>query len=310
MRARALPLALALLIAAAPVVASAGARSKPENGPSVVDDVGRRVTLEAPAERIISLAPHLTELLYAAGAGERLVAAVSYSDYPPAARELPRVGSYDHLNIEAILWYQPDLVVAWKSGNPERQLQRLLDLGLTVYISEPRSLQAIADTLVRLGTLAGTRKQALAAANAFRERLAQLRARYADRPTVSVFYQIWNRPLQTLNGEHVISDVIRGCGGRNIFAELPAIAPRVSVEAVLKRDPEVIVASGMGRSRPNWLGMWRAWPELTAVARDNLFFVPPDIIQRHTPRILDGMARLCRQLQRARDKRPAKGSGM
>lgn len=282
--------AAALAVAAAPAVA----------GPSVVDDTGRRVTLAEPARRIVSLAPHLTELLYAAGAGGRLVAAVSFSDHPEAARSLPRVGRYDSLNVEAILAHEPDLVVAWRSGNPGSQLARLRALGLPLYVNEPRRLDEIARSLERLGTLAGTGAAAGAAARAFRERLADLRARFAGRPALDVFYQIWDEPLMTVNGEHVITDVIRGCGGRNVFADLPALAPRVSVEAVLERDPGVIVASGMGDARPEWLDMWRPWRELDAVRRDNLFFVPPDLLQRHTPRILDGMARVCAQLERAR----------
>lgn len=274
-------------------------------GPSVVDDSGRRVTLAEPARRIVSLAPHLTEVLYAAGAGERLVAAVSYSDHPEAAQALPRVGSYDNLNVEAILAHEPDLVVGWKSGNPGRQLARLRELGLALYVNESRRLEQIARSLERLGTLAGTGDAADEAARAFRERLAALRARHADRPPLDVFYQIWNDPLMTVNDDHVIADVIRGCGGRNVFADLPALAPRVSVEAVLERDPEVIVASGMGDARPEWLDAWRHWPGLDAVRRGNLFFVPPDILQRHTPRILDGMARMCEQLERVRRARDA-----
>lgn len=284
------------LVAAALAVATAPALA----GPSVVDDTGRRVTLAEPARRIVSLAPHVTELLYAAGAGERLVAAVGYSGYPEAAQSLPRVGSYDNLNIEAILAHEPDLVVAWQSGNPGGQLAKLREMGVTLYMNEPRRLEVIADSIVRLGTLAGTETAAREAAHAFRERLAALRARYADRPALEVFYQIWDDPLMTVNDDHVIADVIRGCGGQNVFADLPALAPRVSVEAVLARDPEVIIASGTGDERPEWLDMWRPWTELEAVRRDNLFFVPPDILQRHTPRILDGMARMCVHLERAR----------
>lgn len=270
---------------------------------TVTDGTGRQVTLDQPARRIVSLAPHVTETLYAAGAGEHLVAAVNYSDYPAAARELPRVGSYDNLNIESILAHDPDLVVAWKSGNPNNQVQRLHELGLTVYVTEPRRLEAIADTLERFGTLAGTEDEANAAAQRFRQRLDRLRARYSGRAPLEVFYQVWDDPLQTVNGEHVISDVIRSCGGRNVFSELPAIAPHVSVESVLERDPEVIVASGMGNARPDWLDMWRKWPELAAVENDHLFFVPPDLLQRHSPRILEGMQRMCEHLEQARSER-------
>lgn len=272
-------------------------------GPEVTDDTGRQIALDEPARRIVSLAPHITEALYAAGAGEHVIAAVNHSDYPAAAEELPRVGTYDQLSVEEILGHEPELVIAWESGNPRDQVQRLRELGLTVYVTEPRSLDAIANTLLRLGSLAGTDERARQAADEYRQRLSELRERYADRPALEVFYQVWDDPLMTVNGDHVIADVIRGCGGRNVFAQLPAIAPRVSLEAVLEREPEVIIASGMGDARPDWLDMWREWPELPAAARGHLFFVPPDIVQRHAPRILEGMAQVCAQLQEARDER-------
>lgn len=287
------PAGLAGLLVA---LAAAGAAA----GPSVTDDTGHAVRLERPAGRIVSLAPHVTELLFAAGAGERVVAAVNHSDYPPAARALPRVGGYSRLNVERILAFEPDLVVGWASGNPQGQLQRLRGLGPALYVTEPRSLEAIATNIARLGRLAGTAAAARAAADAFRARLERLRARYATRTRVDVFYEVWNDPLMTVNGDHVISDVIRGCGGRNVFAGLGALAPRVSVEAVLQRDPEAIVASGAGDEAPEWLARWKRWPALRAVTRGNLFLIPPSLLQRHTPRILDGMRRLCEQLERAR----------
>lgn len=267
---------------------------------TVTDDAGRSITLEHPAQRIVSLAPHVTEMLYAAGAGDRIVAAVSYSDYPEAAKELPRVGAYNRFDIERVLAHEPDLVIGWQSGNPEGSLEKLRRLGPPLYVTEPRSLEAIASNLERMGRLAGTPDRAGQAASGFRARYRRLRDRHADRPSIEVFYEIWNDPLMTINGEHLISDIIRGCGGRNAFADLPAIAPRISVESVLARDPAVIIASGMGDERPEWLEEWTQWPELEAVQRGNVYFIPPQLLQRHAPRVLDGMERMCELLEEAR----------
>lgn len=275
----------------------------PARGEIGVTDVsGAGIRLAAPARRIVSLSPHITELLFAAGAGDRLVGTVDYSDYPPAAKLLPRVGGHS-LDLEAIVALKPDLVLGWQSGNAAASVARLRSMGLTVHLSEPKRIEDVAGELERIGLLTGTGATANAAAKAFRERYAQLAARYSRRPSVAVFYQIWKQPLMTVNGKQIISDAIRLCGGRNVFAQLPILAPTVTVEAVIAANPEVIVASGMGESRPEWLDDWRRWTTLTAVARDNLYFVPPDLLQRHTPRILDGAEKLCIHLEAARGKR-------
>ena len=269
----------------------------------VKDDTGQVLHFKVPPQRIVSLAPHLTENLYAAGAGGKLVGAVSYSDWPEAAKKLPRVGSYDRVDLEAVLARKPDLVVAWYSGNVPAHLAKLKALGIPVYVSQPNHIDDVASEIERLGVLAGTDAAARQAAQDFRSRHAALKARYASKPPVRTFYQVWNQPLMTVNGEHIISDVIKLCGGENIFAALGKLAPAVTEEAVLAANPEAIVASGMGESRPEWLDAWKRWKQLTATARDNLFFVPPELLQRHTPRLLDGAERLCAHLETARNRR-------
>ena len=268
-----------------------------------IDDSGAAIRLERPAQRIVSLAPHITELLFAAGAGPRVVGVVAYSDFPPEAKSLPQVGGYTQVNLEAVAALRPDLVVAWRSGNRDAHLDRLRALGIPVFINEPRSLDDVARSLEKLGRLAGTDAVAAEAAQAFRTRHAGLAARYRDRPPVRTFYQVWNEPMVTINDEHLIADVIRLCGGRNVFGSLGTLAPKVGIEAVLAANPEAIVASGMGEARPEWLDQWRRWPDLAANANGHLFFVPPDLLQRHTPRILDGAARLCEQLESVRADR-------
>ena len=269
-------------------------------GPSVMDSTGRQVSLEKPAQRIVGLAPHIVENLFSAGAGEKVVGTVSYSDYPSAASKIQQVGSAYAWSLESVVALNPDLVVLWGSGNGMTALPQLQRLGLEVYVSEPRALGDIANSIRDLGVLAGTESVADANVRKFEKVIAQLRARYSQQQSLSVFYQIWNSPLQTVNGEHMISHIIELCGGRNIFASEQQLAPRISLESVLQADPQAIVASGMGESRPEWLDEWLRYSSLQAVAGDALIHVHPDIIQRPTLRIAGGAADLCRQLEAVR----------
>ncbi len=270
----------------------------------LIDDSGATVRLPAPARRIVSLAPNITELMFAAGGGSGLVGSVEFSDYPAAARQLPHIGSYARLDMETIVALKPDLIIAWQSGNPGAQIEQLRRLGLPVFLAEPKRIGDVARNLEQFGILSGSEAAGRAAATEFRSRVARLAGSYSGRPTVRVFYQIWDQPPITINGQQMISDVLHLCGGENIFASLPTLAPTVSVEAVLAADPEAIVASGADASRPAWLDAWKHWPRLTAAARDNLYYVDPDLMQRQTPRVLDGAAQVCAHLESARNKRP------
>lgn len=269
----------------------------------VKDDTGQEVRLKQPAQRIVSLAPHITEVLFAAGAGDRVVGTVSYSDYPQAAKSIALVGTYTQFDLEAIVALKPDLIIGWFSGNLPASIDKLRRLGLPVFLSQPDHIEDVARTLEQFGRLGGSEVVANMAAQRFRERHAQLKNRYANRPPVDVFYEVWNQPLMTVNGRQIISDILRLCGARNVFAELPTLAPQVTEESVLAANPEAIIASGMGEARPEWLEQWKHWPQLIAVARDNLFFVPPQLIQRHTPRMLDGAERVCADIETARTRR-------
>lgn len=268
-----------------------------------VDDTGHEVTLSAPAQRIISLAPHVTELLFTVGAGTRIVATVEFSDYPPAARAVPRIGGSGGIDMERIVALQPDLIVAWASGNPKRWIERLRGLGFPVYLTQPDKLEDVARNLEQLGRLTGTGTAAAAEIERFNVRHRGLRARYANRPTVRVFYQVLDPLLITVNGEHLISEVLRLCGGENVFAGLPVLAPAIGEEAVLQADPEAIVAGGTEDGWRTWREHWRRRPEVTAVRRDALYFIPADLLHRHTLRVLDGAQRLCAALEDARSKR-------
>ena len=267
----------------------------------VEDALGRKVVLEKPATRVVSLAPHITEVVFAAGAGEQLIGAVSYSDYPEAAKDIPRVGSYDTVSYETLVSLKPDLVLAWHEGNGDEVVARLESLGLNVYVSEPRKLEDVALSLQVVGKLTGKEDVAEAAAQVFLQQLSHLRETYSTQQEVSVYYQIWDEPLLTLNGDHLISDVVRLCGGRNVFADAIPLVSRISVESVIRADPQVIIASGMDKARPEWLDDWREWTAMTAVKNGQLYFVPPDVLQRHTPRLTEGAGLLCEALQKARE---------
>jgi len=282
------------------------AHADPDAAIAVRDDYGKLLRLAAPAQRIVSLAPHLTELLFAAGAGSQVVGASAYSDYPPAAKALPRVASAAGVDLEAVLALHPDLVVAWPQAATRRAIDRLEALGLPTYRSEPRTLEDVPRTIERFGTLTGRPSVAREAAQAFRARASQLERGHAARATVRVFYQVWDRPIVTVNGAHLISRIINLCGGTNVFARLPLIAPEIDREAVLVADPEVIIASGASGARPAWLDAWNDFPQLRAVADGQLYAMPPDLLQRHTPRVLDGAERLCLILDAARAQRNAR----
>jgi iron complex transport system substrate-binding protein len=284
---------LALLCALALIASGAAAAVE------AVDDSGRLVRLAQPAQRIVALAPHLTELLFAAGAGGAIVGADAYSDYPPAARSIPRIGDAHALDLERIVALEPDLVVAWTSGSPQRQLARLEALGLEVFRNEPRSLEAIASTIERLGALAGTSAIAQARAAAFRRNLARIRAEYAGETTLQVFYQVADRPLTTISTRHVIADALQVCGAVSVFASARRWLPRPSREAVLLAAPDAIVAAAIPGG-PDALAGWRQWTELHAVASRRLFTIDPNVLHRATPRILGGIERLCRQIDAAR----------
>ena len=266
---------------------------------TAVDGSGARIELAAPASRVISLAPHATELLFAAGAGDRVVGVLAPADWPPEAARLPRVGDASAVNLEGILALKPDLIVTWPYLAPA-QLERLRALGVPVYLSNPRTPMAIAEDIERLGVLTGQAASAAITAATFRAKLAAARGRAAGSATVRVFYEIWGRPLYTVGGEHLITAAIDMCGGENVFASLALPAPQVSVEAVLAAAPDAIVAGADGAVRPGWLDDWLAWRELPAVARGNLFVVDANLLHRPGPRFADGVEQICKALAAAR----------
>ncbi|MYM42093.1 cobalamin-binding protein [Duganella qianjiadongensis] len=268
---------------------------------SVRDDDGNLVTLQKPAQRIIAMAPHVTELLYAAGGGNKIVGAVTYSDYPEAAKKLPRIGDNRQVDMERVIAMKPDLIVIWLHGSSERQIDTLRQLGVPLFHSEPQKLEGIADSLLRLGQLMGTESVAQPAAAEISRQFAALARQYGNRPPVRMFYQVWDKPLYTLSGSSIVSDAMRLCGGVNIFADLKVTAPVVSTEAVLQADPEAI----FGTSEKNYGGvnLWRPYTTMKAVRNDNLFTLNGELLNRAGPRMVAGTAALCEKLELARQHR-------
>ena len=271
----------------------------------VQDDAGDTVTLARPAQRIVSLAPHVTEMLFEAGGGDRIVGTVNYSDYPPAARSIPRVGDNRLVDIERVLSLKPDLLVVWRHNASSRQMEQLRKLGIPLYYSDPHKLDDIPESLLRLGQLMGTEQQAGRNAAEYRRKIAGLAARYRDRPVVRVFYQVWDRPLYTLNDNHIVSDAIRICGGLNIFARLATTAPSITPEAVMQENPEAIVSGDRRDQAVSGIEMWKQYGNMLAVRRGNLFAISGDLINRSGPRIIDGAAEMCERLEEARKRRGA-----
>jgi len=265
-------------------------------GVTETDARGHVISLAQPAQRIVSLAPHVTEIVYAAGAGDRLVGVSAWSDYPAEARGLPGVGDAFRVDLERVLSLSPDLVIGWLSGNSAADVARLESLGTPVYLSEPARLADIAELLRAVGRLAGTGPVAMRAASEFESGLAQLRSRYLDAKPVRVFVQIEAQPVMTLNGSHLVTDVLGLCGAVNVFAGQAALAPTVSVEAVVAAAPQlVLIADRLAGAD----AIARRWREMLPAAR-GAEPVRADLLLRHTPRVLEGAREVCAAVESAR----------
>lgn len=262
---------------------------------------GEILTLPGPAEHIITLAPNLAELLYAAGAGTHLKAVVEYSNFPTQVNQLPRVGDAFRIDLERILEYEPDLVIAWKSGNSQIALQKLKQLGITVWQIEITRPQDIAEVVENMSRAAGTEAEGVVVARQLRDRLTHLQQQNSNKTPVDYFYQISARPLYTLNGQHIISRGIEICGGVNIFSDLPALAPQISRESVILANPQAMIAPETPGEAPA-LQSWQEWPGMQAVENDNMIYLPADEISQATPRLLDSIELACKLLDKVRAK--------
>lgn len=251
--------------------------------------------------RVVTLAPNLTELTFAAGAGSALVGVSAYSDYPQAALELPLVGDAFTVDQEQLALLRPDLLLAWESGTPAHVIDELRVAGHRVEVLRTRNLDDVAAALRRIGALTGHAASANRAAADYTRELQSIRKAHAGEERVSVFYQVSARPLYTVNGEHYVSELIGLCGGTNVFGDLNELAPTIAVEAVVDRDPEVMLASADAGAGA--FAEWARWPGMTANRYANQFLMPADEIGRATPRLVHAAAALCEALAIARERK-------
>jgi iron complex transport system substrate-binding protein len=299
---------IARLFLAALILPVAGAKSVACAADiSVVDDRGVRVSLASSARRIIALAPSITELVFAAGAGDKLVGVPRFSDYPAAATAIVKIGDASRIDVERVLSLQPDLLIGWQTGNQAADIERLEQLGFPVYVAEPATLAAIPRLLRAFGAMAGTRTVAEQAAASFEAGVAALGERRGVPADVRVFYEIWHQPLMTVNGRHMIDDVIRRCGGVNIFADVSSIAPLVSLESVIARRPDVVLGGSSATTPEEFAGQWKKYADYAGLSGVRAVYIDPDYIQRQTPRILRGAQTVCEQLNKIRQSRRMNG---
>lgn len=261
---------------------------------TVTDDFGDQVTVSYPPQRIVSLAPGPTAMLRAAGAGNRLVATIEYSNPSASDSKLPKIGSVDAIDIERLIALRPDVVVVWPDGNNPAQIATIERLGLPVYRQEAVTLDGMGASLRRLGRLAGTSRVADRAASALEARLGSLRKEYAkpgQAPTALL--EVWNRPLYTVGGRELMSDALKVCGLRNVFADLPQRAPAIGIEAVLARNPDIIIAAAPPGEGASWLAKWQRFPSLQAVRTGRLMAFGDQRLSGLGPGIIDATADMC-----------------
>ena len=264
----------------------------------VRDDRGVTVTLERPAKRIVTLAPHLAEIAFAAGAGAKLVGVSTFSRHPPEVERLPVVASYGRVDVERLLALRPQLVLAWQSGNSPLQIGRLERLGMPVFVTETRSLADIPRVVRLVGALAGSADSAEARARGLEGEIREIRERHAGERSIAVFLEIWHAPMLTVNGEHLASDALRLCGGHNVFAGAKALTPLISREQLLAARPDAIITAGFGADAPR---AWRGLEPLEAVRRGRVYSIDPDLLYGQGPRFLQGARALCDRIELLRN---------
>ena len=255
-----------------------------------------------PAQRIIALSPHSVEMLYAIGAGDKIVATLEYSDYPEAAKKIPRIGNFAGVQIERLVELQPDLVVGWKSGNKAADLAKIESLGLNMVYTQPKNINHIFSDLEKLGQLTGQKNNAQKLIKSLKERYQSIRQKYKNKPRVNVFYQLWHDPMQSVGSGSWVESLINDCGGNNIFNDAHSPYPMVSLESIIVKNPSVVIIPHHSGKKAEKLDLWSKWPEISAVKSNNLYTIHGDLVHRFAPRALDGLEILCEKIDKGRTK--------
>jgi iron complex transport system substrate-binding protein len=265
----------------------------------VTDDSDTKLTLAAAATRIVSLAPGATEMLFAAGAGDHVIATVEYSNVPAAAKRIPRIGDVVSVDIERLVAAHPDVVVIWPGGGNAAEMEKVAKLGIPLYRQEVNRLADLPDSIRRLGRLAGTSPAAERSALDLAARLAKLAQGHSAQEARTALLQVWNRPLYTVGSHQLMTDALRLCGVRNIFGDLNEPGPVIDVEAVLARNPDIIIAAAPHGEAARWLADWKRFPSLKAVRSGGLIPFEDERFSRLGPSVVEATEALCSLLATA-----------
>lgn len=252
-------------------------------------------------QRIIALSPHSVELLFAIGAGDRIVGALEYSDYPKAALDIPRLGNFNGIQIEKVVELQPDLIIAWKTGNKNSDLEKLQSLGFNIFYSHPQNISEISSELIKLGELTSLEENAKIAAKMVADKYQIIKAKYHNTSRIKTFYQLWHDPLRTIGANNWTDSLIRDCNGSNIFNDASSDYPVVSIESVLQKDPQVIIIPHHSGSKTDKSSIWDKWYQLSAVKNQHVTVIDGDLLHRFSPRALKGLEILCKTIDDARN---------
>lgn len=251
--------------------------------------------------RIVALAPHIVENLYAIGAGDLIVGTLDYADYPQEATKIERIGGYNGISIEKLLMLKPDMVIAWKNGNQAEDLAQIKRLGIELYLSDPRFIEGVASEILKLGQLTGHIEQSKQVAETFTAKLNAIKVTQKDKTTLTGFYQLWPEPMMTVSKNTWINQLIETCQVTNVFANSDTDYPQISIENVIVTKPQVIIIPDEKSKRVMPTVNWQQWPEIPAVKYEQFISVNADLLHRFTPRMLDGLAQMCDKVDISRE---------